>query len=237
MNNRNPIRSLLRQIRRRVGVVVGKDFFIKAEIDVPQRRYGSVYGGWHVAADRVSADSVIYSFGVGDDVTFDLALIQEHGLTVHAFDPTPKSLAWVQRQDFPRQFVFHPYGVAGTDGQLAFHPPKNSQHVSYTMLSGASSHDAILAPVKRLATIMKELGHDHVDLLKMDIEGAEYEVIEDMLADDIRPVQVLVEFHHRFPGIGAKKSLASIASLQRAGYRLFHVSDIGEEFSFIHNVE
>ena len=37
--------------------------------------------------------------------------------------------------------------------------------------------------VKRLTTIMRELGHEWVDVLKIDIEGHEWPVLEDMIAD------------------------------------------------------
>ena len=43
---------------------------------------------------------------------------------------------------------------------------------------------------------MRELGRDHIDVLKMDIEGSEYGVLEDVLYLDIR--QLLVEVHQRF---------------------------------------
>ncbi|GIS18490.1 MAG: hypothetical protein CM15mP120_04060 [Pseudomonadota bacterium] len=43
---------------------------------------------------------------------------------------------------------------------------------------------------------MRDLGHDHLDVLKMDIEGAEYAVLDDMLQSNILPDQLLVEFHH-----------------------------------------
>ena len=38
--------------------------------------------------------------------------------------------------------------------------------------------------------IMAKLGHSSLDILKIDIEGAEYDVIEDMLSSGIRPRQV-----------------------------------------------
>ena len=52
---------------------------------------------------------------------------------------------------------------------------------------------AITVPVKTLGTTMRELGHDHIDLLKMDIEGAEYAVLDAMLASPLRPGQLLVD--------------------------------------------
>jgi hypothetical protein len=80
---------------------------------------------------------------------------------------------------------------------------------------------------------MLELGHDQIDLLKLDIEGAEYEVIDDLVASQIPIGQLLVEFHYRFEGIGPDRTRRAVRALNEAGFRSFHVSAIGEEYSFI----
>lgn len=225
---------ILRQLKRQVRVLSGKDFFETPDFAIPTERLGSAYGGWTIMQGTIGPSSVVYSVGVGADASFDIALIERFGARVHAFDPTPQSIDWVARQGFPAAFVMHPYGLADLDGTVTFNPPENPQHVSHTMLERpTTSARAITVPVKRLATIMAELGHLHVDLLKMDVEGAEYAVIDDILASPVRPTQWLVEFHHRFPGVGIARSKAAIAALRSAGYRLFAVSATGEEFSFV----
>jgi len=80
---------------------------------------------------------------------------------------------------------------------------------------------------------MRELNHDHVDILKMNTEGAEYEVIEDMLQSGIRPPQVLIEFHHRFKGIGNEATRKAVRHLRAAGYGIFYVSHTAREYGFI----
>jgi hypothetical protein len=67
----------------------------------------------------------------------------------------------------------------------------------------------------------------------MDIEGAEYEVIEDILSSHVPISQVLIEFHHRFSDIGIGKTRSAVSRLNEAGYRIFNVSASGEEISFI----
>jgi hypothetical protein len=67
----------------------------------------------------------------------------------------------------------------------------------------------------------------------MDIEGAEYGVIQDLLAERIPVRQIVVEFHHRFSSLGVQKTRDAIHFLNQAGYRIFSVSDLGEEFSFL----
>jgi hypothetical protein len=67
----------------------------------------------------------------------------------------------------------------------------------------------------------------------MDIEGAEYEVIKNIIDNNIQINQLLIEFHHRFPGIGIKRTKEAIKILNTGGYKIFDVSPSGEEFSFI----
>ncbi|MCH7903662.1 MAG: FkbM family methyltransferase [Armatimonadetes bacterium] len=160
--------------------------------------------------------------------------MERFGLTVQAFDPTPKSIEWVKRQKLPEGFVMHEYGIADVDGDVTFSPPENPDHISHTILERPSTASrAITVPVKRLETIMREIGHEHIDLMKMDVEGAEYAVIDDLVESTVRPRQLLVEFHHRFESIGLPKTKAAVEALRGAGYDLVYITDSGEEYSFL----
>ena len=48
--------------------------------------------------------------------------------------------------------------------------------------------------VDSIKNIMEQQGHSHIDLLKLDIEGAEIETVNQMLDDEIYPTYVLIEF-------------------------------------------
>jgi hypothetical protein len=88
-------------------------------------------------------------------------------------------------------------------------------------------------PVKRLGTVMKELGHERLDVLKLDIEGAEYAVLDDLLAIGVLPQQLLVEFHHGTGGVALETTEASLDRLLAAGYRVFDARETGREFSLV----
>jgi len=230
------MKNKVQRIKKLVKAAIGKELLIKPDIICTKERFGSEYGGWDVITMSINIHSIVYSFGVGEDASFDTALIDKFNLTIHAFDPTPKSIEWVKRRAFSNRFVMHEYGIAAFDGDVSFNPPENPDQVSYTLLDRPSTKaKAIIVPVKRLSTIMKELEHDQIDILKMDVEGAEYDVIQDISKSSIRPRQILVEFHHRFPGVGIKRSKESIAKLRSIGYKLFSVSATNEEFCFICN--
>ena len=88
-------------------------------------------------------------------------------------------------------------------------------------------------PVKRLPSIAQDLGDPHIALLKMDIEGSEYEVIRDMPSHQVRPSQILVEFHHRFSSFRASDTREAISTLRSLHYEIAHVASNGEEFLFL----
>jgi len=215
--------------------LIGKELRLRIDIDVPVIKDG----GWWFTPEGLNSDSVVYSLGVGDDVEFDLSLIEKYGLQVHAFDPTPSSIEMLAGRDLPENFAFHPWAVTAEDGSLSFYPrlkkDGTKSDVMYTMIAETETReDAIEVPAYSLSTISEKLGHRQIDLMKMDIEGAEYEVLDGLLASPIKPTQLLVEFHHRFPGIGLEKTAAVIGRLRYAGYKVFAISEIGREVSFLH---
>jgi len=214
--------------------VLGRSFKVEVTPEVPKRVLGGSYGSHCLCPLGLGRDSVVYSFGVGEDIPFDLALIREFGVTVHGFDPTPRALEFVKRSGPPDGFVMHPFALAARDGQALFHPPSNPAHVSHSLSQHPPfSERAIEVEVRRLPTLMKDLGHSQVDVLKLDIEGEEYPVITDLLEQQVDVRQLLVEFHHRFRTIGLKKTRDAVRALSQAGYRVFDVSASGREFSFL----
>jgi len=197
---------------------------------------GSEYGGWAICPDYLSPSSVVYSFGIGEDASFDLGILVEYGSELHAFDPTPKSIAWVRQQySWPSGFHFHPFGVGASDRQALFYPPDNPDHVSHSIVPrGALSDGVVQVQLLRLKTIAEMLGHERIAILKMDIEGAEYEVIDDIIrTPEIDIQQVVVEFHHFFDGFSIDDTHMAIDLLEMAGYKPFNISNRGVEYSFI----
>jgi FkbM family methyltransferase len=207
------------------------------QLTLPTFAAGDRSGVWTVCSDMLGRDSVVYSFGVGDNLTWDLAVVDRFGLSLHAFDPTPASVAWVARQPLPPRMLFHPTGLAAHDGTLSFALPRRGSRFNFRPVSEPSRRGpaVVEAPVARLATHMRRLGHDHLDVLKMDIEGGEYAAIDDLLASRIPVAQLLVEFHHHFPGVGIGHTVRAVRALRQAGYRIFHISGRGLEIGFLHD--
>jgi FkbM family methyltransferase len=227
------LRTAVRLAKRRVKALVGLDVWQRPEIAVVTGRLGDAGGRWAIATEGLGPGTVVYACGVGTDISFERDLIAGYGVTVHAFDPTPVSLEWAARQRLPERFHLHPYGVAAYDGTARFAPPRKLKFASFSMVRGGGVGEAVEAPVRRLATLSETLGLPRPDVLKLDIEGAEYPVLGDLLAGELRPAQVLVEFHHRWQEVGARRTREAIGALRRAGYRVAAVSANGLEFTFV----
>ncbi len=227
------LKICLRLTRRLFRTLVGNDLFIKIDTVYPLLTIGNEGTAWTIVPDLVEKGGVAYTIGVGKDMTLDRVLAGKFEMDVHAFDPTPRSIDWVSTQTLEKNLTFHPFGLADTDGCLYFEEPARSDHVSYSA-SNQSFRPTISLPVKRLSTIAQELGHSQIAILKMDIEGSEYGVIEDFRNHSLRPKQLLIEFHHRFSNFGATKTKKSINLLKELNYRIAHVSQCGEEILFVH---
>lgn len=227
------LRRAFRIFKRWIRARAGLDVFVRPQCSVPLVSLGEGPGSWDVWPDGLGRGSVLYSCGVGRDISFERAMIDRYGLTVHAFDPTPLALAWVKSQELPANFHLHELGIAPYDGMARFQAPTKLKFESFSMVRSTGLGKAIEAPVRRFRSLAGMLGHASVDVLKMDIEGAEYEVLTDILESNIPVGQILVEFHHRWKEVGAHRTRNAIGALEAAGYVVAAVSSAGTEYTFI----
>tara|TARA_Y100000591_G_C21805323_1_gene684508 strand:+ start:643 stop:1398 length:756 start_codon:yes stop_codon:yes gene_type:complete len=85
-----------------------------------------------------------------------------------------------------------------TKDVVRFYKPRNNKHVSHS-ISNWQNNYSNSTPYIEVSTIdinsiIKNYEIKHLELLKLDIEGAEYSVLINMLKENILPTQILVEF-------------------------------------------
>jgi FkbM family methyltransferase len=157
-------------------------------------KIGTKYGGWIVPTALIQPTWRCYDGGVGEDVSFDLGLIDRLGCTVHAFDPTPRAIAYAEpiAMEQPK-FRFMPVGLWSSDTSLRFYAPKDPAHVSHSALNLQGTDKWFEAACRSIPSLMRELDHPAIELLKLDIEGAEHRVIASLLDAGIRPLVLCFE--------------------------------------------
>ena len=167
---------------------------IHARPELGLEKIGTDYGGWIVPTALVRPGWRCYNGGVGEDVSFDLGLIERFGCEVFAFDPTPRAIVYAEpiAAREPR-FHFLPVGLWSTDAVMKFWAPRNPTHVSHSALNLQRTHEWFEAQCRSVPSLMAELGHDAVDLMKVDIEGAEHTVLASVLASGVKPTVLCFE--------------------------------------------
>jgi FkbM family methyltransferase len=230
-------RRTSRRLRERLG---------ETEARVALEEHGDGTAAYRILAAGLGPDSVVYSCGVGCDISFDVSLIERHGVRVHAFDPTEEAERYVREQRPPERFSLHRCAVADRDGEAWFSEivPLDNPHYKAGALGALGPtrrREAVRA--RSIASLMAELGHDRLDVLKLDIEGGEFAVLEHVLERRPRVDQIVVEFHPHLVNLGRHRTLLgrhgwretarAIAALRAAGYVLVHRSPRGTEFTFV----
>lgn len=194
------------------------------------RKLGTDYGGWYIPVDLFDASSLCYCFGAGEDISFDVELIKRFGCQVFTFDPTPRAIAYVRNllaaEPGAKNLRFYDFGVWQEDTRMKFFAPRNEAHVSHSILNLQDTADGFEAQCYTLQTIMDKLEHTSVDLIKLDIEGAEYAVLGHLVETGLRPKVICVEFDEGpNPKDGAyiDRIKASISGLGGYGYVVTHI--------------
>ena len=181
------------------------------------QRVGDPDSGWII---NVGAPlRVVYCAGVGLGISFEVELAKRTRKPVLVFDPSPTGIATMNKlaEDDTRNIKFFPAGLAAHCGSLEFSLPKDAAEGSYSV--AREGIETISFECYDLATIMSTNGDSYIDLLKMDIEGFEFDIVNQVLDRRIPVGQLCVEFH---PWLRPGQTLKTIVRLYRAGYRIIH---------------
>lgn len=142
-----------------------------------------------VLQQKKARECVIYSFGVRTDVSWELEVAAKTACSIWMFDPT------VDRPPATHErFFFEKLGLGGTAG------------------------DRPVGRVDTLEALMRRHNHTRMDVLKVDIEGMEFEVFAQLEGARFWPFdQLLIEVHYE----DVPKTLRLFRALENAGYRVF----------------
>jgi len=200
--------------------------------------------GWYVdtLCLRDKPNLVVYGVGAGEDISWDIGMRDEYGASVVIIDPTEKAKRHVEsvlltNPNKNDKIKFLPQGLSNKDGEIIFALPENPNHVSMRSvdLKTDGTEKTVSAPVRTLQSFMNELGHDYLDVLKIDIEGSEYDVLETLMEQDFMPfTQLLVEYHDRFlKGKAKMRHQQLLKKLKQAGFVQLWSQNHGQERGYI----
>ena len=227
---------------------------------------GNSYGGKGILDLPSLKNSKIVSCGLGEDASFDIEFASKYNATVIIVDPTPRSIAYFNKiksklknpkelkveskvnntydlsKINEKQLILEKFALWTKKTILNFYLPLNKDHVSHSIVNFQNSyelddkHEHIKVKTITISEIMKKHNLKIIELLKLDIEGAEVEVLEKMLLDQIYPNQICVEFDGlNFPCRKAKSDFEKIDFMLRDNnYSLIYYDGLAD-FTYLLN--
>jgi len=185
---------------------------------------------WTCGLQLVTPPCLVFSVGSNCEFAFEKTIRSLPGSSqcdLHIFDP------FVTCDVNAYNATFHRVGLGSV-----------SHQTTQRDMSGRSMH----ITKKPFRAIMQELSYEGrtVDVLKVDIEGDEYDMFNNQLFDDIKSAklrihQIQIELHRQHPHGGFDAVHSFAMAMRDAGFHLFHKERNGwgadansfVEFSFI----
>ena len=220
-------------------------------------RLGTHYGGWQISKRLLDSALLLYSFGTGEDISFEVEFARLSDCNVFLFDPTPFAVDhWEEFERLTRQGLpalinkgrkrhhldnegqvyttdhavldrlhFYPWGIYSEDQILRFYFPAGSRKISLSLENHPETNSSYVdLQCYSLTTILNKLKHGVPDILKMDVEGAEYPVLSDLHHSKLYPNWLLLEFHV-FRLTQLRDLLISLHRLRRKYYLYYQEGD------------
>jgi FkbM family methyltransferase len=179
---------------------------------------GTSYGGWKIPRHAVAEGEICYCIGTGDDISFDLELIRRYGAVVRAVDPVEAyGAAAIEAAAGEPRFTFRQAAVTTRDGPIRM---QRHHEAASKSLSAAGLYDTdewLEVDGRTIPSLMREFGDDHIDLLKIDVEGIEYELVPTLDLAGLGVRVFAIQLHHTG---SVRDALLLIDGLRRQGFRL-----------------
>lgn len=144
----------------------------------------------------LSADSVVLDVGafVG---AWSEKMSDRFGCTIYAFEPNPGVVGSLERRLAEREGVhIEPVGLGAADqtARLSVHGPGSS-------IYDTDAEETCEVTIRDVVAVFDELDLDRIDLLKLNIEGAEYDLLDRLVDARWLPRidRLLVQFHEWHP--------------------------------------
>lgn len=157
---------------------------------------------------------VVYSIGSWQEMTFERGVkAVRPDCEVHVIDHPLFQVPHAQAKK--ANVTLHPYWISDQQGSewvtVTCYPP-------FAFCGGPPKR--IQVTYITLVELMRRNGHDHIDVLKMDAEGAEYRVLNALPGSVLERIgAVNIEVH------GWQRTAEAIAPLENAGFRIFHAEE------------
>jgi FkbM family methyltransferase len=210
-------------------IVISLTSEIVPKLEVKMLTIGRGYGSWRIPASVISTPGrTAVLAGAGEEITLD-KFLSDYGFEVFIVDPTPRAIKFAELEMSNRENVkIIKHGFWSKSGVVDFWLPIDPSHVSLSIKNLQKSSKKMKLAVKTVKDFMNENNISHIDILKLDIEGAAIDTLDKMFSDHIYPDYILVEYEDFALTL---KFIMHFVKIRKSNYKLVSRSEL--DFVFV----
>lgn len=186
----------------------------------------------YIYLEKLNSNSIVVDVGCADDPDFSIYVIKKYNCKCYGVDPTRKHFKALKKveADFKGKFIHLPYAVTNDSGKLIFH--ESSSNASGSILEShvnvkkdeITSYEVDSINIIELKRMVAGDG-GKIDFMKLDLEGAEYNLLANTQPKDFENIdQLFVEFHHHcIDGISQNDTNILVKKITNIGYNVFSI--------------
>jgi FkbM family methyltransferase len=187
--------------------------------------------------DSIGPSSIIVDVGCGFEADFSLHMISRYAARAIGVDPTAIHEPSLRELEVKtnRQFIHKKWLVSRDSGETMFYESvaneSGSVHPGHINIRKGESRSYLVESVN-LNDLPLKLGLKEIDILKLDIEGAEYDLFAEIDHIDLQPFrQIYIEFHHRsLTEYSRRDTIDVVKAITAKGFKTFSLDDINYLF-------
>jgi FkbM family methyltransferase len=155
--------------------------------------------------------------------------VGQSGKTI-AFEPAPSNLVYLRRNlslNSELAVIVEELAISSEEGEATFHTGWHEGNGSLLEDARGTTGETFTVRTCRLDDYRKTNGIDRIDLLKLDIEGAEVLAFEGMAEGlkDGRYGHIMLEWHGRdHGGFAPERPKNAVKLLAESGYGFYHIT-------------
>lgn len=150
---------------------------------------------------NISSNDIVFDVGgyVGD---FALKIYNLYKCKIHIFEPVPNFVNIIkQKHKENENIIIHEYGLGNENKQLYYNEARDSTQLIESIGSGSTI-------VKDIKEVMSLLGNPEIALLKINIEGGEYDLLDRLISTGLinNCKNLQIQFHDFYPNAISRRA-------------------------------
>ena len=151
------------------------------------------YGNYKLLKKKIPKNPIVYSGGVGTNITFDLDIKKKSNAKVRLFDPTKNSINFMKKYKNYKNIFFYPIALYHKNKRVKIYydPTNRVKSNSINNFLQFNNKNFYFVDAKNLKTLIKKFKDKRIDILKLDIEGVAEDLLLHTLKNKIYPSQIV----------------------------------------------